>query len=622
MVENKRPLIFIACLCLLINTVFAQLNRVEPPSWWTGMHNSELQLLIHHENIASLTPGIDYPGVKLVRKISVESPNYLFLDLEIGPDAKPGTVTIEFTDGKRKKLTHQYELQAREPGSAERQGFSPKDVIYLITPDRFANGNPANDEVAAMTEGPNRQDPNGRHGGDLAGITQNLDYIEDMGFTQIWINPVIENNQKAYSYHGYAITDHYQVDARFGSNEEYKSLAQKAKARGIGLIMDMIANHAGGEHWWMADLPSSDWLNHQDIYESGGLKLTSHMRTTTQDPYAPSADQSDFVDGWFDTSMPDLNQQNELMANYLIQNSIWWVEYAGLSGIRMDTYSYPDRHFMAQWAGAIMAEYPNFNIVGEEWSGDPAIVSYWQHGKQNQDGYESHLTSVMDFPIQENLATSLNNSEENWVSGWINLYETLAKDFLYPDPGNLVIFPDNHDMSRIYTRLNEDYRLFQLGMAYIFTTRGIPQFYYGTEILMTNPGTDAHGVIRSDFPGGWQGDAVNAFTGKGLTAEQKKAQQLIKTLLNWRKTSNAVAKGKLMHYAPEKSIYVLFRYTDDEKVMVVLSKNDETVQLDLSRFSDMLQGGEKGKEIITGDDVALNGSLEVPAYSPMIISIK
>ena len=622
MASNLRSLFISACLLFTLHLAQAQLNRVEPPVWWTGMHNPALQLLIHHENVSAYTATLDYPGVRLVRQISVENPNYLFLDLEIAPDAKPGTISIELANGKRKKLTHSYELKAREAGSANRQGFSPKDVIYLITPDRFANGDPSNDEVAGMKEGVDRSAAGGRHGGDLAGVIQSLDYIEDMGFTQIWLNPVIENDQKAYSYHGYAITDHYQVDARYGSNEQYRLLAQKAKERGIGLIMDMIANHAGGEHWWMADLPCADWLNHQQLYESGGLQLTSHMRTTTQDPYAPSADHRSFVDGWFDTSMPDLNQQNELMANYLIQNSIWWVEYAGLSGIRMDTYSYPDREFMSRWAGAIMAEYPNFNIVGEEWSGDPAIVSYWQHGKDNPDGYASNLTSVMDFPIQENLAISLNNSEDNWISGWVNLYEALSKDFLYPNPGNLVIFPDNHDMSRIYTRLNENYDLFQLAMAYIFTTRGIPQFYYGTEILMTNPGTEDHGIIRSDFPGGWEGDAVNAFTGKGLTEEQLKAQQLIKTLLNWRKNSTAVTEGKLMHYAPDQSIYVLFRYHDKEKVMVVLSKNKESVDLDLSRFSDMLKGGEKGKEIISGKEIELNGTLKVPAFSPMIISLK
>jgi glycosidase len=580
------------------------------------MKSTKLQLLVHGENIADLKPELSYAGVSIEKVTRVSNPNYLFVDLNMSDEVKPGSFDILFKKGKKTALKYNYKLLQREEGSAERAGFNTSDVMYLITPDRFANGNPYNDNVAGLKEEANRNNKGGRHGGDIQGIINHLDYISDMGFTSIWVNPVLENDQAQYSYHGYSTTDFYKTDARFGSNEEYRKLSQLAKQKGIGLIMDMIVNHCGSEHWWMKDLPTKDWINF-----GGEFVQTSHKRTTVQDKYASKEDLKHFADGWFVKTMPDLNQRNEFMATYLIQNTIWWVEYAGLSGIRMDTYPYPDAAFMSEWTRRVMEEYPNFNIVGEEWSTNPVIVSYWQKGKVNHDGYVSYLPSLMDFPLQDAMSKGLVD-EETWGTGFIKLYEMLTNDILYADPNNLVIFPDNHDMSRIYTQLNEDSDLLKMAMAYVLTMRGIPQIYYGTEILMSNPGTNDHGIIRSDFPGGWNGDEVNAFTGTGLSEKQKEAQTYMKTLLNWRKSKAVVHNGKLMHYAPENGVYSYFRYNNQEKVMVILNKNEQQVELSTDRFHEMLGEASEARDVISGKTFPLSQSIAIPARSGLVLEIK
>lgn len=607
------------CLTVLMVPLLAQkLDQVEPPFWWAGMKNSKLQLMVHGENIAETKPELNYPGVEVAAVTSLQNPNYLFIDLELAPDIKPGTFDISFKQRGKSKASYRYELKERADGSAERQGFNTTDVLYLITPDRFANGDPSNDVIAGMREGLNRAEPYGRHGGDIRGIINSLDYLKDLGFTAIWVNPVLENDMEQWSYHGYSTTDFYKVDARFGTNEEYLELTRKAKEKGIKVIMDMIVNHCGSFHWWMEDFPANDWVNYQEEYLKGEYQITTHRKPIVQDPYSTAIDRKEFFDGWFVTTMPDMNQRNPYMATYLTQNSIWWIEYADMSGIRMDTYPYPDMDYMTEWTCAVMNEYPNFNIVGEEWFEDPSIVAYWQAGKDNPNGYTSCLPSLMDFPLQAELTKALNNPQGNW-DGWLPAYTTLANDFSYADPSNLVVFPDNHDMSRFYTQVNEDMDMFKLGLAYYTTIRGIPQFYYGTEVLMSNPGTEEHGIIRSDFPGGWAGDAKNAFSGVGLSDEQKATQAFFKTLLNWRKTSDAVHRGGLKHYNPKEDIYVLFRYTENDKVMTILSKNDKDVELDLSRFSELINGDEQGKEIISGKSVDLSQGLLVPAKTPLII---
>lgn len=596
--------------------LYGQIERVEPPFWWVGMENTELQLMIYGKDISKLSPNLKYDGVTIKRKEVSENPNYLFIYLEIEPQALPGKIQIDLTNEKGiilEKLN--YDLFKREENSSQRMGYNNSDVIYLITPDRFANGNPNNDTVEGLLEPMGRDDKSGRHGGDINGIEQHLDYYSEMGFTSLWINPVLENNQKEYSYHGYSTTDFYKVDPRFGTNREYKELSIKAKSKGIKLIMDMIMNHCGSNHWWMTDLPSSDWINSTENYTE-----TNHWRSTLRDPYSSNYDKNKYTDGWFVPTMPDLNQRNLQLAEYLIQNTIWWIEYVGLSGIRMDTYSYSDKDFMNEWSCSVMREYPNFNICGEEWSLNPAILAYWQKGKQNSDGYTSCLPGLLDFPIQNALVNSLTETE-TWDNGMMDLYTMISNDFLYADPYRHVIFPDNHDMSRIFSQLGEDFDLFKLAMVFFATTRGTPQFYYGTEILMSNTGDNSHGNIRSDFPGGWLGDKINAFTGRGLTVKQLEAQAFVKNLLNWRKRSKVIHHGKLMHFVPKNGVYVYFRYDESEKIMIVLNKSRESIEFDLKPLAEMLTGIESGLNILTSKTILLNNSINIEAMQPMIIEL-
>jgi glycosidase len=600
----------------LASISYGQIERVEPPFWWAGMKNTELQIMVYGKAIGSLRPEMVYDGVEIKKTVSVENPNYLFLYLEIAPNSSPGKFIIDFKNSKGNvRESVSFELLEREDGSAERKGYDNSDVMYLITPDRFANGNLTNDSVASLSEGVDRTNKWGRHGGDIQGIINNLDYLKDLGFTAVWINPVLENNQKEQSYHGYSTTDFYKVDPRFGSNEEYRGLSKKAGEKGIKLIMDMIMNHCGSGHWWMDDLPSGDWLNSPNEYVK-----TSHRRTTLRDAYSSQYDKRNFTDGWFVPTMPDLNQRNSQLAKYLIQNTIWWIEFADLSGIRMDTYPYSDKDFMTDWTCSIMQEYPYFNICGEEWSLNPAVLAYWQQGKDNPDGYTSCLPGLLDFPLQNALVKAL-TEEEKSDAGMINLYDMLSNDFLYVDPFKHVIFPDNHDMSRIYSQLGEDYNLYKLAMVYFTTIRGTPQFYYGTEVLMSNMGDNSHGNIRSDFPGGWQGDKINGFSGKGLTGKQLEAQTFIKKLLNWRKNSKVVHQGKLMHFVPIDGVYVYFRYDENKKVMIVLNKSKEKKGLDLKPFAEMLNGSISGLDVITGKKVFLQALLEIDSKQPMIIEL-
>lgn len=611
----RKILLFIISLVFSVSAFALNVDRVEPMFWWVGMKNPNVQLMVHGSEIASSEISMNYPGVKITAVSRQENPNYIFIDLLISPEAKAGSFPIQFRKGKKEITTCTFELKARVPHSSERKGFDGSDVIYLITPDRFANGNPSNDAVAGMKELPNRSDYNGRHGGDIQGIKNSLDYISGMGFTAVWLNPVLENNMTQVSYHGYSTTDFYKVDPRYGSNEEYRELAQALHQKGMKLMMDMIFNHIGSEHWWMNDLPSPDWLNFYPEY-----KITTHRRTVNQDPYASVVDKKAMSDGWFVPTMPDMNQRNPFLMNYLIQNSIWWTEYVGLDGIRMDTYPYPDKFGMAEWTRRMLEEYPHFYMVGEEWTLNTAIVAYWQKDHVNQDGYVSQLPGLMDFPMNNAVIQGLKNPDAG--SGWLTMYENLANDFQFAHPEKLVVFPDNHDMSRFYTQLGENSDLMKLGVAYYATTRGIPQLFYGTEILMSNPGPKEDGIIRSDFPGGWPGDKVNAYTGEGLSEKQKQAQDYVRKLLNWRRHCAAVHSGALKHFVPADGIYVYFRYNDSGKVMVILNKNSEPRSLDTSRFSEIMGSCTSGTEIISGKTITNLKNLEVPAMEAMIIELK
>ena len=608
--------LFIGVFFALSIAIQAQdLHKIEPESWWVGMQMNTVEFMVYGKDISELIA--ESKTLEVQKSVGLESPNYLFVTAKIPADARIGDHTFVFRNTKGKKIGRlMVHIGARNEGSAARKGFSSADFIYLLTPDRFRNGDPRNDYVKGMLEGPNRELKGGRHGGDLAGVIESLDYFKHLGVSSLWLNPVLENDMPSYSYHGYAMTDLYAVDPRYGSNELYKELADKAKEKGIGLIMDQVANHIGSSHPWMADLPSEDWVNQWPEFTQ-----TNHMKVSRFDPHAAEVDRKQFTDGWFVETMPDLNQRNEKLARYLIQNSIWWVEYLGLHGIRMDTWSYPEKQFLANWTKAVLDEYPNFNIVGEEWVSDPSLISYWQAGTAKMDDYTTYLPSVMDFPLQSALIEGL-KGESGWRSSMTKIYESLTNDYMYGDVNNIMIFPDNHDMSRIYTQLDEDYDKWKMAMAFLFTTRGTLQFYYGTEILMGNPGTEDHGIIRSDFPGGWEGDPINAFTGEGLTAQQKEAFAYIQSLAHLRRESCALNMGTLLHYIPQNEVYVYFRTFEDEHKMIVLNRNSEEVSLDLSRFQQGLEDFSAAIEVWTGETTSLEETLTIAPMGALIFDLK
>lgn len=522
------------------------------------MADPMLEIMLHGPGIGEYTVAVEDERVERVETISTGNPNYLFVALELAGSAESGSLDI-LLDGPGGEAGLTYELRARDPDSRAGNGFGPGDAIYLLTPDRFVNGDPANDSVVGMRETDvDRLEPYGRHGGDLAGVISALPYIADMGFTRIWMNPVLENNQRAQSYHGYAITDLYRIDPRFGTNEDLRRLADTAAENGIGIVWDTIPNHIGSGHWWMSDLPAEDWINHPET-----PSFTSHNRESVRDPHAVAEDLEEFQSGWFVEAMPDLNQRNPRVARYLTQNTIWWIEYAGLSGLRVDTYPYSDTDFMTDWVAALLREYPDLGLVGEEWSLNASVIAHWQH---------AGAPAMMDFPLNDAVIRAL-GEEENWNSGLIRIYQILADDAVYADPGALVIFPDNHDMSRVHTVLGENLAATYMAVAMMAALRGTPQFLYGTEILMSHPGTDSHGLIRSDFPGGWPGDAADGFSGRGLAESTLAFRQWMRDLLQWRKTSTAVAEGDFLHRAPVDGVYAWRRKAGDEYVLVLANNN-------------------------------------------------
>jgi len=608
---KKSLLGLLAALSMSLNTLAAGLQHVEPPNWWVGMRDTSLQLMLHGPGIADAKPTLaPYPGVTLQGSHRAASPNYLFVDLDIGPEAKPGELLLDIAG-----TTLRYPLLARAPGSAAREGFGPKDAIYLVVPDRFAQG--GRFSQGGMKEGLDRANPGGRHGGDLAGMRQHLDYIAGLGFTQVWPTPLVENNGATYSYHGYAATDFYKVDPRFGTNDDYRAFAAEARTRGVGVIQDIVLNHIGIGHWWMADLPAPDWVNQWPQ----GYTETHHARMTLQDPYAAPSDRQRFTDGWFSHGMPDLNQRRPELAAYLTQMTLWWIESAGLSGIRTDTYSYSDREFLTHWSARVMQEYPRLNIVGEEWSPHPAVVAYWQRGKRNHDGYVSSAPSMMDFPMNTQLLAALTEADGPHT-GLTKLYEGLAHDFVYPDPANLVLFDGNHDTPRLFSLLGRDVGLTRIALAYLATTRRIPQVFYGTELLMQSPAERDDGRVRADMPGGWAGDKANAFTGAGLTHEQRDMQDWVRRLFNWRKNTAVIHDGALMQYAPLQGCYVYFRYDAGHTVMVALNKGEQPVELPTARFPERLQAGDRAHEVMSGRDFAIGTTLTVPARSALILEIR
>ena len=593
------------------------IERVEPPNWWVGMKTNDLQILVYGNSINDLIPKISNSNIELTSFNKVQNENYLFLNISISENAKPDEVEIDFYKNNILVDRYIFSLLEREKNASNVEGFDSSDVMYLITPDRFANGDSKNDDIKSMYERPNREYNRGLHGGDIQGIINHLDYIKDLGFTTVWLNPVLENNMKKSSYHGYSTTDYYKVDPRFGTNELFRELSINAKEKGIKLVMDMIPNHCGSEHWFFKDPPMDNWFNNQS-----GFKQTSHRRETVQDIYASEIDKREHADGWFVETMPDLNQKNQKMSKYLIQNTLWWIEYARLSGIRVDTYPYSDKDFMSDWTFAVMDEYPNFNIVGEEWSDNPIVISYWQKDKINHDGYVSYLPTLMDFPLQISFTEALLD-DFSWGNGFIKPYKTLASDFLYPNPNNLLIFPDNHDMTRFFTQVNNDIDLFKMGIVYYSTIRGIPQFYYGTEILMNsdeNPGD--HGLIRTEFPGGWPDHSKNAFTGDGLSYNERQTQLFFKEILNWRKDNKVIHNGKLIQFAPKGGIYSFFRILNNKMVWVIFNRNNSPETLETSRFDELIENYEIAFDVINKKKVSISEKIIINAKSALILEIE
>ncbi len=593
--------------------------KIEPSSWWIGMKNPEVEILIYDENIKGGTVQLNYKGVKAVKTESVESPNYLFVTLNIKEKTEPGNVPITIINNGKSR-TYILKLAAREKNRTYAQGLNPSDFAYLLMPDRFSNGDPSNDSYNDMQQrGIDRSKMYFRHGGDIQGMINHLDYLKELGVTCVWPNPVFENDESYESYHGYAITDHYNVDKRFGNNELFKTLVDKSHEKGMKVMKDIIFNHVGDQHYQIKDLPSSDW-----IHQFPTFTKSNHRYQMLYDPYANKADKEQELNGWFDEHMPDLNQQNKHLATYLTQNTIWWIEYAGIDAYRVDTWPYNDADFLNEWAATIFNEYPNFYICGESWvDGTVNQAHFYKKGfgswsKVLMGGKERHVAPI-DFQVSYAISDALNKNEE-WTGGINRIFHTLSNDYLYPEPYQNLTFLDNHDMSRIYSTLGENKEKLRSATAFLLTMRGIPQLYYGTEILMAGV-NNPDGYVRFDFPGGWAGDKNNKFTAAGRTDDENAMFNFTKTLANYRKNSTALTTGKMMQFVPREGVYTYFRYDEKSTVMVMMNSANKTVdKVDVLRFNERIAGFSKGKNVLTGEIIDLT-TLKMNPYQTLVIEL-
>lgn len=588
-------------------------TNVEPPYWWVGMANDTLQVMLTGPDIAQASAEVDYSGVKLDRQVSLDSPNYKLLYFTIAPDTKPGRMPIRLNLNGRKH-TLDYELKARDMKGEDYEGFSAADVLYLLMPDRFAQG----DAVAATdleyNDAPDRTQPSTRHGGNLKGIADKLDYLDSLGITAIWSCPVLENDMPGGSYHGYATTDYYRIDPRFGTNADWQDLIAQAHKRGIKVVMDMIFNHSGSNHPWMKDMPSKDWYNHPE-----GNELTNFRLSTIHDPYVSDYDLDHTVNGWFVSAMPDLNQKNPHLMKYLIQNSIWWIESSKINGIRMDTYPYADMQGMAQWAADVLKEYPNFNIVGECWYGNEAGPAFWQSGSKINP-VETNLPTVMDFKYNIDREKMFFEETDPW-NGLNHVYDHLALDYLYPDPQHILTFLDNHDTDRFLPEMPDSLGVWKQALAFLLTSRGIPQLYYGTELLMNGTKKISDGYIRLDMPGGFPGDKVDAFTREGRTDMQNEAWDYLSRLLQWRRgeANDVIAKGTLKHFMPQNGIYAYERRLGDKQVVVLLNGQSEPNTVTMERTLEILPYGTTMHDLVSGKDVTITEEMTFAPRQVMIL---
>ena len=608
-----------------------RVNRIEPTNWFVGMKNPSVQLMVYGENIRNAEVKTDYAGVKIDSVVRLDSPNYLLVYLNTA-GAQPGTMKLDFTMGK---LTMQvkYDLKTREMSGDRRVGFTNADVLYMLMPDRFANGNPANDRVKGMrSQVCDRNKPSYRHGGDLEGIRQHLDYLNDLGVTALWFTPVLENDSPESpwndTYHGYATTNYYRVDPRFGTNDDYRRLVDEAHSKGLKVVMDMIFNHCGFEHPWVADMPSNDWFNtHEWLKESKGTsdsRNTSFMQTSYKlapvlDPYASEFDKKQTVEGWFVSTMPDLNQNNPHVMNYLIQNSIWWIETVGIDGIRMDTYPYAFAGPMARWMKTIDEEYPNFNVVGETWFEEPPYTAAWQRdskiAKEN-----SYLKTVMDFSFYACMDSARIEQTDGQWRGFNRVYNSLVFDYLYPNPSSVMAFIENHDTDR-YLKDGKDDLTLKQALALLLTINRIPQLYYGSEVLLNGTKQVTDGNVRKDFPGGFPGDTHNAFTEQGRTQEENDMFNWLRALLHWRKGpgNDVITKGKQTQFLPYNGVYVVARQYNGKTVMTIVNGTDENATMPVKRYAEIIGNALVARDIPTSNHVSLVSDIKLTPRQTLVL---
>ncbi len=633
----RKSLTVLAGLYLAVAAWAGEVTRVEPLSWWTGM-KTDLQLLVNGEGIGAYSVAIEGgKGVKIKAVHQADSPNYLFVDVDVTAKAKPGTYTLVFKKGTE-EIRRPYVIAAREKGSADRKSFTTADLIYLIVPDRFANGDPSNDSTPDTAEKARRESPMGRHGGDLQGVIDHLDYIADLGATALWSTPLLGDNAPRGSYHGYACSDYYHIDPRYGSNELYREMVGKAHEKGIKIIMDVVTNHSSTEHWWMKDLPFKDWVHMNDPYVN-----SNHQMGLALDPNASKADRAVMEEGWFVPSMPDMNLDNPYMLKYFQQWAVWWIEYSGLDGFRVDTWFYNEKVPMSQWAKAVTDEFPDFNIVGENWQANPDYVAYWQKDNPNTDGFNSYLPSIMDFPLQGAISNALTapipgQEQPQGMPGRgrrgadiSGIYNALSHDFVYHDLSHMMIFLSNHDIARIGDTFGHDPRRMKIAFTLLATLRGIPQMFYGDELMFVtgNPRRD-DGRLRMDFPGGWPGDPVDLFTEEGRAkaaadstwAHAADLHDYVRTLFQWRKGSSAVQNGRTLHFIPEKNTYGYFRYDGRETVFVFINNSDEEVTVPWTRFREMSEGLGEGVNVLTGERVTVSDATRVAPQSALVVDYR
>ena len=610
---NKHIGLIIALVWLSLNayTQNTFIERIEPPFWWTGMKNHELQLLIKIKNAHNYQVKIKKAGISLKKIIYADNPNYIILKLNISTSAQPGNYPIGFVS-KSDSLLLNYELKTKTIDSTAVRGINSSDLIYLLIPDRFSNGDTSNDVIKNMNDSVfSRQTLMSRHGGDIKGIMNHLDYFKTLGITALWTTPVFEDNQPMASYHGYAITNHYKIDPRLGTNELYKELVTQCHQNNIKVIMDVVYNHIGDEHWLYKDIPFKNWFHLHKTY----IK-TNFRDVVWMDPYVSDTDKTIYTEGWFDKFMPDLNQSDSLLATYLIQNTLWWITYAGIDGLRMDTYPYPDQNFMSTLIQAIKAEYPQIGIFGETWVSGLANQAYYTKESGLNNPYHPQLPGVTDFQLYYAIQNALTRNF-GWTDGVAALYYCLANDFLYKDPYKNVIFLDNHDQNRFYSVINEDIHKYKMGIGFLLTTRGIPCLYYGTEILMKNFGPPDE-KLREDFPGGWNHDPTNKFIKNNLSANEKEAFEFFSKLALYRKNNTALQSGKLKQFIPENGIYVYFRYNTEKTIMIILNQNKDNAILNTARYNEMLHNYSSAINIISGEKI---NNLKEINLEPLSITI-